>query len=144
LIWGILTIVERDVYELRQSQFVIPQAGREVLTMATTTLSTGKISKRGYMLWLKARHGEDRHQTIATISRYDATECPIGQYCKAMGASIWNAPKWAQKVREYYADDLHGMTYTAIEAVYHVVKLYGYRYSAIFYGDEEEYLEAGK
>lgn len=111
----------------------------------TTTLSTtGKVSKRGYMLWLKAKHEENRHQTIAVISRYSSAECPIGVYCKEMGTSIWNAPKWAQKVRDRYADDLHGMTYTAIEAVYHMVAMYGYRYSAIFYGDEEEYLEAGK
>jgi hypothetical protein len=109
-----------------------------------TTLSTTKISKRGYMLWLKAKHEESRYQTVATISRYSAAECPIGRYCAEMGTSIWSAPKWAQKVRDRYADDLHGMTYTAIEAVYHMVAMYGYRYSAIFYGDEEEYLEAGK
>jgi hypothetical protein len=89
-------------------------------------------------MWLKARHDENPYGTIATISRYTAHGCPLGLYCKTMGISIWNAPKWAQKVREFYAEKMHGMQYSAMDAVYHMVELYGYKCSAIFRGDEEE------
>jgi hypothetical protein len=125
-------------------------------TTTTTTLSTPKvrdgfkkdgtvlITKRGYIMWLKARHEENPHSYIFTISRYSATECPIGQYCKAMGISVFKAPKLAEKVRRFYDEKYHGTMYSAIDAVYHMVALYGYRYSAIFYGDEEDYNESGK
>jgi hypothetical protein len=97
------------------------------------------ITKRGYLMWLKKQHDKNPYGSIATISRYSAAECPLGVYCKEMGISIYNTPKWAQKVREFYADKMHGMTYSAMDSVYHMVELYGYKCSAIFRGDEEEY-----
>ena len=100
------------------------------------------ITKRGYIMWLKKLHEENQNGTIAIISRYSSHECPLGIYCKIMGTSIYNAPKWGQKVRDFYDNKMHGMTYTAVEAVYHMVSLFGYKCSAIFYGDEEGYNEA--